>query len=71
MSARATTPPTTAPLIAPALTGFGPEAVPAICVGVVEADEKDEEELIAEELVLVPFDEAVPLRKAWYALHPT
>jgi len=70
MSARATTPPTTAPLIVPALRGFAPEAVPAFGVGVMGTNEKEEEELVAEEVVLEPFDEAVPFAKAMYALHP-
>jgi len=67
MSARPMRPPTTTPPIAPALTDFVPE-VAAAWVGVVEADEEEEEEegVIDE----VELDVVVPLRKAWYALHP-
>jgi hypothetical protein len=58
------TPPTTTPPIVPGPTDFGLELA-AACAGVVEADE--EEEVIDEEVAL---DVLVPLRKAWYALHP-
>ena len=58
-------PPTATPPIAPALIDFGPVVV-SIWGGVVEVDE--EEEIVDEEVV--PLDVLVPLRKAWYALHP-
>jgi len=68
MSARPTRPPTTTPPIVPALTDFWPVAT---WIGVVEAgeeEEEEEEEEVADEEVVV---DVVPLRKAWYAVHPT
>ena len=75
MSARPMRPPTTTPPIVPALIGCGPELA-AAWVREVEAEKTEEEEededgdVLIEEDVPVPLEVLVPLRKAWYALHP-
>jgi len=68
MSARPMRPPTATPPIAPPPIDFGPGVVVAVWAGIVEADAEEDEEVIDE--VVVPLDVLVPLRKAWYALHP-
>jgi hypothetical protein len=69
-------PPTTTPPIVPAPIDCGPELA-AAWVRVVEVDgaeeereEDEDEDVLIEEDVPVPLEALVPLRKAWYALHP-
>ena len=75
MSARLMRPPTTTPPIVPALIDCGPELAAAWVREVegekaAEDEEDEDEDMLIEEDVTVPLEVLVPLRKAWYALHP-
>ena len=71
MSTRPMRPPTTIPPTTPGLTDE-PELAAAWTgiVGMVGADEEEEDEVIEEVLEETMLDALVPLRNAWYALHP-
>ena len=67
-------PPTTTPPIVPAPIDCGSELAAAwvreVEAAKAEEELEDDEDVLIEDDVPVPLEALVPLRKAWYALHP-